>query len=327
MKYRRLGKTGFEVSEVSFGAWAIGGTWGPVDDEISMKALESAIDNGINFFDTADVYGDGKSEALIRQLSARQKDKIYIATKVGRKLDPHDTGGYNVPNIRQFVEASLKNLKVDCIDLLQLHCPPSEVYDEDYFFNALDSLVREGKIANLGVSVETVEEAKKALAYDNVHTIQVIFNMFRHKPAEELFELATAKDVGIIARVPLASGLLTGRMATDTRFDPEDHRAFNIDGAAFDKGETFSGVDFNKGLEAVEALRAIKPKDMTMAQFALRWILNHEAVSCVIPGGKTPEQVTQNAAASGFEPLSEGVMQDVKKIYDQYIRADVHHLW
>ena len=327
MNYRQLGKTGFQISEVSFGAWAIGGTWGPVDDTISMKALESAIEQGINFFDTADVYGGGRSEQLLSRLKASQKDRIYIATKAGRQLNPHTRDGYTLDNIRRFVEQSLKNLNTECIDLLQLHCPPTSVYENEEFFSNLNSLIQEGKIAHLGVSVETVEEARRAILYDNVSTVQIIFNMFRHKPAEVFFAEAKAKNVGIIARVPLASGLLTGKMSLDTQFDPNDHRSFNRHGEAFDKGETFSGVPYDKGLQAVEALKAIKPDNMTLAQFALAWILHHEAISCVIPGGKTPAQVTQNTAASQFHPLSDGLMAQVKNIYDTYVKEDVHHLW
>lgn len=327
MNYRQLGKTGFQISEVSFGAWAIGGTWGPVDDTISMKALESAIEQGINFFDTADVYGGGRSEQLLSRLKASQKDRIYIATKAGRQLNPHTRDGYTLDNIRRFVEQSLKNLNTECIDLLQLHCPPTSVYENEEFFSNLNSLIQEGKIAHLGVSVETVEEARRAILYDNVSTVQIIFNMFRHKPAEVFFAEAKAKNVGIIARVPLASGLLTGKMSLDTQFDPNDHRSFNRHGEAFDKGETFSGVPYEKGLQAVEALKAIRPGDMTLAQFALAWILNHDAISCVIPGGKTPAQVTQNTAAAKFHPLSDDLMAQVKNIYDTYIKEDVHQLW
>jgi len=327
MKYRQLGKTGFQISEVSFGAWAIGGTWGPVDDTVSMKALESAIEQGINFFDTADVYGGGRSEKLLSRLRASQKDRIYIATKAGRQLNPHTTEGYTINNIRRFVEQSLKNLNTECIDLLQLHCPPTPVYENEEFFSSLSTLIQEGKIAHLGVSVETVEEARRAILYNNVSTVQIIFNMFRHKPAEVFFAEAQDRNVGIIARVPLASGLLTGKMSLDTQFDPNDHRSFNRHGEAFDKGETFSGVPYDKGLQAVEALKAIVPDDMTLAQFALRWILNHDAISCVIPGGKTPAQVTQNAAASDFPPLTDEIMAQVKDIYDTYMKADVHNLW
>jgi aryl-alcohol dehydrogenase-like predicted oxidoreductase len=327
MKYRTLGKTGYNISEVSFGAWAIGGTWGPVDDKTSMLALEEAIDQGINFFDTADVYGDGRSERLLGQLAKSKKDKIYIATKAGRRLNPHVTEGYNKLNLTSFVERSLKNLDTECIDLLQLHCPPSDVFSKEEVYDALDSLVKEGKIAKYGVSVETVAEALTAIEFNNVATVQIIFNMFRYKPSEEFFKKAQDKNVGIICRVPLASGLLTGKMTKQTRFSEDDHRNFNRNGESFDKGETFSGVDYSIGLEAVEELKKILPKSMTMPQFALKWILMHDPVSCVIPGGRTPEQVKNNALTSELDLLSTEQMEQIQAIYDKYIRASVHELW
>ncbi|MFN2340856.1 MAG: aldo/keto reductase [Halanaerobium sp.] len=327
MKYRKLGKTGYEVSEVSFGGWAIGGTWGDVEDEQSMAALEEAVDQDINFFDTADVYGDGRSERLMAQLRKETDEEIYIATKAGRRLNPHTAEGYNKENLNNFVDRSLKNLDVDTIDLLQLHCPPTEVYDQGEVFEILDEMVEAGKIKNYGVSVEKVEEAMMALEYENVATVQIIFNMFRHKPADEFFAKAKEKGVGIICRVPLASGLLTGKFSKDSTFEENDHRNFNRNGEAFDKGETFSGVDFELGLKAVDELEEIKPEGLTMAQFALKWILMHDAVSCVIPGGKKPWQVKDNAAASEAEDLSDEVMERVDEIYDEYIRDSVHHLW
>jgi aryl-alcohol dehydrogenase-like predicted oxidoreductase len=327
MKYRKLGKTGFEVSEVSFGGWAIGGTWGDVEDEQSIAALEEAVDQGINFFDTADVYGDGRSERLMAELKKETDKKIHIATKAGRRLNPHTAAGYNKENLNKFVDRSLKNLDVDTIDLLQLHCPPTEVYDQEEVFEALEEMVEAGKIKNYGVSVEKVEEAMKALEYENVATVQIIFNMFRHKPADEFFAKAKEKGVGIICRVPLASGLLTGKFSKDSTFAENDHRNFNRNGEAFDKGETFSGVDFELGLKAVAELEEIKPEGLTMAQFALKWILMHDAVSCVIPGGKKPWQVKDNAAASEADDLSAEVMERVDEIYDEYIRDSVHHLW
>jgi len=312
---------------VSFGAWAIGGTWGTVDDETSMKALEKAFESGVNFFDTADVYGDGRSERLVGKLAKSKKDRIYIATKAGRRLDPHTNEGYNIKNITGFVERSLKNLDVEKIDLLQMHCPPTETYENEKFFDDLNSLVKSGKVANLGVSVEKVDEAIRAVEYDNVTTVQIIFNMFRHKPADKFFELAKKKDVGIVVRVPLASGLLTGKMTKATKFEEDDHRAFNRNGEAFDKGETFSGVDYETGIKAVHELMKILPSGMSMAQFALKWILMHDAVSCIIPGGKTPEQVSQNTATSDMENLSDEAMAHVKKVYDEQLRKDVHKLW
>jgi len=326
MNYRLLGKTGIHVSEVSFGAWAIGGTWGPVDDKVSMAALEAAIDGGINFFDTADVYGDGRSERLLALLSKSQKERIYIATKAGRKINPHVASGYTLDAITGYVDQSLKNLGVEQIDLLQLHCPPSDVYDNATFFGELQTLIQSGKIAHLGVSVETMDEALKAIDYDHVATIQLIFNMFRHKPIDQLLAKAKEKNVGLIARVPLASGLLTGKMSSASTFDADDHRSFNRNGEAFDKGETFSGVPYAIGLEAVERLRKLQPEGLSMPQFALAWILNHPEITCVIPGGKTPEQVNQNISSSGITLTTE-VMDGVKKIYDELIRPEVHHLW
>lgn len=326
MKYRKLGRTSMEVSEISFGAWAIGGTWGTVDDATSLKALEAAIESGINFFDTADVYGDGRSERLLAKLRKSTKDKIYIATKAGRRLDPHIASGYSLENITKFVDRSLVNLDVEQIDLLQLHCPPTEVYDNAAFFESLNQLIESGKVAHLGVSVEKVNEAMKAIEYDNIETVQIIFNMFRHKPAQLLFDRALEKNVGIITRVPLASGLLTGKMNRMTTFEADDHRAFNRNGEAFDKGETFSGVPYDIGLDAVEELKMLKPADISMPQFALAWILQHEAISCAIPGGKTPEQVKQNGLSSGIV-LSKEVMTGVEDIYHRYISEHVQHLW
>jgi len=309
MQYRTLGKTGFKVSEVSFGSWAIGGTWGTVDDATSLSALQEAVDNGVNFFDTADVYGDGRSERLVGKLAKSQKQRIYIATKAGRALNPHVAEGYNLKNITAFVESSLKRLDVDALDLLQLHCPPTEVYNNEAFFEGLKTLKKDGKIKNLGVSVEKVDEAMRAIEYDHVTTVQIIFNMFRHKPAELFFEAAKAKNVGILARVPLASGMLTGKMTPKTAFEKDDHRAFNRNGEAFDKGETFSGVDYDLGLQAVEELKALLPQGMSMVQFALKWILMFDAISCVIPGGKNETQVSQNTATSDMAPLSPETMQ------------------
>jgi len=327
VKYRVLGKTGYKVSEVSFGGWAIGGTWGPVNDETSMQALEEAIDQGINFFDTADVYGDGRSEKLLSKLAKSKKERIYIATKAGRRLNPHTAEGYNKDNLNSFIDRSLENLDVERLDLLQLHCPPTDVYYNEEVFDLLDNLVKKGKIAHYGVSVEKVEEALKAIEYENVATVQIIYNMFRHKPGDEFLTKAKENNVGIICRVPLASGMLTGKMSKDTEFDEDDHRNFNRNGEAFDKGETFSGVDYELGLKAVKELEDIKPEGLTMAQFSLKWILMNNAVSCVIPGGKKPWQVRDNAVSSEKSNLSPEIMEKVKEIYDKYIREAVHHLW
>jgi len=327
MNYRTLGKTGYRVPEIAFGAWAIGGTWGTVDDEESMRALHTAVDHGITFFDTADVYGDGRSERLIARLGRERDESLTVATKAGRRLDPHVADGYDRANLTAFVERSLRNLETDCLDLVQLHCPPTEVYYRPEVFAVMDELASAGKIRHYGVSVEKVEEGLKAIEFDNVATVQIIFNAFRQRPAERFFEEAQRRDVGIIARVPLASGLLTGKMSRTSTFEEDDHRAFNRDGAAFDKGETFSGVDFERGLEAVEALRGLVPDGASMAQFALRWILSHEAISCTIPGAKNPGQVTANAAASEFAALSGETMGAVLKVYERLVKPDVHPRW
>ncbi|HEY9594841.1 MAG TPA: aldo/keto reductase [Spirochaetia bacterium] len=327
MNYRLLGRTGMKVSEVSFGSWAIGSAWGPVDDRTSLAALHKAVDLGVNFFDTADVYGNGRSEKLIGQLLRERTETIYVATKAGRRLSPHVAEKYTPVVLRRFVEESLKNLRVEAIDLLQLHCPPTQVFYMPEVFDALDLLVKAGKLKNYGVSVEKVEEALKAIEYPGVKTVQIIFNMFRQRPAELFFREAKSRWIGVIARVPLASGLLSGRMSRATRFTSDDHRAYNRKGQAFDRGETFSGVDFARGLQAVERLRELLPHGMTMSQFALRWILMHDAVSCVIPGAKTPEQVTENCKASAMPRLSRSLMRQVHEVYDSFIRDEVHQRW
>ena len=327
MNYRELGRTGWQVSEVSFGAWAIGSAWGQVDDRESIAALHRAIDLGVNFIDTADVYGDGHSERLIAQVLKERSEVVRVATKAGRRLDPHVADGYTAENLARFVERSLKNLDTEAIDLLQLHCPPTEVYYRPEVFEALDDLVKAGKILHYGVSVEKVEEALKAIEYPNVKTVQIIFNMFRHRPAELFFREAQARKIGVIVRVPLASGLLTGKMTRETTFSPDDHRAYNRQGEAFDRGETFAGVDYETGLEAVEQLKKIVPEGATLAQLALRWILMFDAVSCTIPGAKRPAQVEDNIAAADLPPLSEKDMAYVRQVYDAYIRPQVHHRW
>ena len=328
MNYRDLGETGMRVSEISLGTWAFGGDWGTVGEDDAYAALNRAIDLGVNFLDTADVYGDGRSERLIgRLLKDRPNDEILVATKAGRRLDPHTAEGYNAENLTAFVERSLRNLGVEALDLLQLHCPPTEAYRQDATFEALDELQQAGKIKNHGVSVERVEEARMALDYPGVKTVQIIFNVFRQKPAEEFFPIAEEKNVGILARVPLASGLLSGKMGADRRFDKSDHRNFNRNGEAFDRGETFSGVDFGTGLRAAEELKELVPEGSTLAQFALRWILMHPAVSCAIPGGKNPAQVEDNVSAADLPPLPDEVMARAREIYDAAVRPQVHHLW
>ncbi len=327
MHYRTLGRTGWKVSEVSFGAWAIGGSWGNVDDKESKAALHQAIDSGVNFIDTADVYGDGRSERLVGQVRRERKEEIVVATKAGRRLSPHIAEGYNARNLTGFVEDSLRNLATDCLDLLQLHCPPTEVYYAPEVFGALDNLARAGKIRYYGVSVQTVEEALKAIEFPNVQTVQIIFNCFRHRPAELLFPEAKRRRVGILARVPLASGILAGRLTADSKFEPDDHRNFNRHGEAFDVGETFSGVDYEVALQAVEEIRRLMPTGIGMAQFALRWILMFDAVSCAIPGGKRPAQVAENCGASDLPPLTDETMAAVAAIYDARIRPLVHQRW
>ena len=316
------------VSEISLGTWAFGGDWGTVGEDDAYAALNRAVDLGVNFLDTADVYGDGRSEKLIgKLLKDRPGDEIFVATKAGRRLDPHTAEGYDARNLTAFVERSLKNLGVEALDLLQLHCPPTEAYRQDETFEALDELQEAGKIKNHGVSVEKVEEAKLALEYPGVKTVQIIFNIFRQKPAEEFFPLAEERNIGILARVPLASGLLSGKMSADRAFDESDHRNFNRHGEAFDKGETFSGVDFETGLRAAEELKDLVPEGSTLAQFALRWILMHPAVSCAIPGGKNPVQVEDNVAAAELAPLSDEALERAREVYDASVRPQVHHLW
>lgn len=328
MKYRLLGKTGYNVSEISLGTWQVGGGWGkPFNGPEADRTIDQAIANGVNFLDTADGYSEGLSEKSVGEAVRRHDQPIRFGTKCGRRLNPHVTEGYNRKNITHFIEASLQNMQLDTLDLIQLHCPPTDVYYRPEVFEVLDDLKAAGKIRHYGVSVERVEEALKAIEYPGVASVQIIFNMFRMRPAELFFEQAKKKNVGVIVRVPLASGLLSGKLKIDSQFEQGDHRHFNRDGQAFDKGETFSGVDFPTGLAAVERLKAIFPEDYSLAQYALRWILMFDAVSCVIPGASRPEQVVSNAAVSEMPPLSEIQMNQVKQIYDEMIRPLVHQLW
>jgi len=329
MNYRPLGRTGMNVAEVSYGAWAIGGDWGQVDDAESMAALHAAVDSGVNFIDTADVYGDGRSERLVARLRReRPGETIYVATKAGRRLDPHVASGYNYENLAAFIDRSRQNLEMDTLDLVQLHCPPTAVYHSHVAFDALDRLQEEGKIRHYGVSVESVEEALLAIEHHpNVKTVQIIFNMFRQKPADLFFPMAKARQIGVLARVPLASGLLTGKITRESTFAPDDHRNFNRFGESFNVGETFSGVDLDVAFNAIEGLEAMKPAGFSLTQFALRWILMHDAVSCAIPGGKRPAQVAENCSASDMPAIDEGVMRSVRVIYDTYIRDLVHYRW
>lgn len=328
MKYRKLGKTGFEVSEISLGTWQVGGKWGSVfDHSLAESILHEAIADGVNFIDTADIYSDGESEKASGKIARQAGKRIFVATKCGRKLQPHVSQSYTPQMMRSFVEDSLKRLETECIDLIQLHCPPIEVYYRPEIFGEFEKMKQEGKILNLGVSVEKVEEALKAIEFDNVTTIQIIYNIFRQRPDELLFARAKEKNVGLIIRVPLASGLLSGKYTSSTRFAPGDHRFFNRNGMMFDKGETFSGVPYEKGLEVVESLKKLFPENTPLAHVALRWILMHEEVSCIIPGASSPEQVQTNLHAEEFPPLTNEQMKAINRLYTDEIKPLVHQLW
>jgi len=332
MEYRKLGKTGFEVSAISLGTWQVGGRWGePFNDATAEAIIEAAIERGVNFIDTADVYSDRASEAavgrVVRRMKSRHGDRVRVATKCGRFINPHVNEGYTVEALRGYVETSLKNSGLEALDLIQLHCPPTQVYYRPEVFELFDKLKAEGKILNLGVSVEKVEEAIKAIEFPNVTSVQIIFNMFRMRPAERFFAEAKARDVGIIVRVPLASGLLTGTYSKSTSFGEGDHRTFNRQGAAFDKGETFSGVDYEQGLAAVEELKKLFPGEPGLAAWALRWVLMFPEVSTVIPGASRVQQLESNIAASELRALTQGELERVDIIYKQYIKPAVHQLW
>ena len=322
MEYRELGRTGWKISAISLGTWAMGRLWGPVSERESLATLNRALDLGVNFFDTADAYG---SEALLGKLRRQRKEDFYIATKMGMGVNP-DPRGYTRRNLSVFVENSLRNLGTDTIDLMQLHCPPIQVYNPEVF-GILDDLVKQGKIRYYGVSVERIDEGMAAIQYPGVQSVMIIFNMFRLRPIDDFFPEAQRRKVGILARVPMASGLLTGKMTRSTTFARDDHRTFNREGQAFDRGETFSGIDFEKGLEAVEELRPIVPPGMTMAQLALRWILMYDAVTSAVPGAKRPAQAEETLCAADLPPLSEATMAQVRDIYDRHLRAEVHALW
>ena len=328
MEYRKLGKTGFDVSEISLGTWQVGGGWrDEFDDHVAEEILNTAVDAGVNFIDTADVYGGGRSEAAVGRVVRSRRERVYVATKCGRKLSPHEARSYSPEAMRGFVEDSLRNTGLEQLDLMQLHCPPTEVYYRPEIFELFDVLKEEGKIANLGVSVEKVEEGLKALEYDNVTTVQIIFNMFRRRPSELFFREAARRNVGVIVRVPLASGLLSGKLTRDTTFDPGDHRYFNREGAAFDRGETFAGVDYETGLQAVEELKKLLPEDFPLAQYALRWILMFREVGTVIPGASRVDHVKSNVAAAGIPALSTEIMNAVRDVYDRHIAPQVHQRW
>ena len=327
MEYRTLGRTGWNISAISFGAWAIGSAWGTVNDKDSLAALHRALDLGVNFFDTADVYGDGRSERLLAQLRQERKEKFFIATKAGRRLYPHTAIGYDKKNLTSFIDRSLKNMNADTIDLLQLHCPPTEVYYMPEVFGFLDDLVQVGKLRFYGVSVEKVEEALKALEYPNLQSIQIIYNIFRQRPAELFFVEAQKRKVGILARLPLSSGMLTGKLTKQSTFEKDDHRLFNRHGEAFDRGETFSGVDYDLALEVVEQIRSLVPAGMTLTQFALKWILMNPAVTCAIPGAKNPNQAEENIKSADVLQLSDSIIQKIKEIYDGQVKPFVHYYW
>ncbi|MFI8378057.1 aldo/keto reductase [Leeuwenhoekiella sp. NPDC079379] len=328
MNYRKLGKTGFKVSEIALGTWQVGGKWGSgFDNSNADTILNTAIDEGINFIDTADVYENGLSEAAVGRVVKSRSEKVYVATKCGRQINPHIDAGYSIKALRGFVEGSLKNTGLERLDLIQLHCPPTDTYYRPEIFGLFEDLKKEGKIANLGVSVEKVEEGLKAMQYDNVTTVQIIFNLFRQRPAELFFSEAEKNDIGVIVRVPLASGLLTGKFDTNSSFDEEDHRNFNRNGEAFDKGETFSGVNFEKGLHAVSELKSVFPDSENLAPIALQWILNHPTVSTVIPGASKTEHLQSNLSIYNREKLSSDQIKKMNAIYKEYIKPDVHQRW
>lgn len=327
MEYRPLGNTGLNISSISLGTWPFGGSWGRVDEDQAMSILHRAIDFGVNFFDTADVYGDGRSERLLGRLRATRSEPFSVATKVGLRLEPHTADGYTRDNLRAFIDRSLSNLRSDRIDLLQLHSPPTDVYYRPEIFAILEDFVQEGKVAHWGVSVNRVEEGIKAIEYPVIRSVQIVYNMFRQRPAELFFQKAQQRGVGILARLPLASGLLSGRMNAGTSFAQDDHRSYNRNGEKFDRGETFAGVDFETALGAVEQLRTLVPSGVTMAQWALRWILMNDAVSCAIPGARRIEQLEENVAASGLAPLNRQVMNLIDQTYNGQVRDLVHNCW
>ena len=327
---RRFGKTGLQTTAIGFGAWAIGGTWGEVSEADAKATLHATLDAGVNFLDTADVYGDGRSERLIAAVLAERgpsAPRPFVATKAGRRLNPHEAQGYTLANLEAFVDRSRANLQMDCLDLVQLHCPPTSVYTGPVIYDAMEALKAKGKIAAYGVSVEKIDEAIEAIRHPGVVSVQIIYNLFRQRPADAFLAAAKAADVAVIARVPLASGLLTGKMTATSTFAPDDHRSFNRNGEAFDKGETFSGVPFDVALAAVDELRALVPANATMAAFALRWILMQDAVSVVIPGAKSPAQAQANVLTDAQPALSAATLQAARDIYTRLIAPHVARLW
>ncbi len=328
MKYRTLGKTGYRISEISLGTWQVGGKWGdPFDDDSADRILNEAIDHGVNFIDTADVYSEGLSETAVGRVVRGRSESVYVATKCGRQINPHVNKGYTERALRAYVEDSLRRTGLDRLDLVQLHCPPTEVYYRPEIFGLFERLEEEGKVAHLGVSVEKVEQALKAIEFENVASVQIIYNVFRQRPAERFFPLAKEKNVGLIVRVPLASGLLTGKFGPDTKFGKEDHRYYNRDGAAFDKGETFSGVNYDLGLHAVERIKALFPHEDNLAPRALQWVLLNDAVSCVIPGASKADHLRSNLSVNNLPALSEEQVGGLAEIYEGLIKPEVHQLW
>lgn len=328
MQYRTLGKTGYQISEISLGTWQVGGKWGSEFDQVgAAKILHTAMDKGINFIDTADVYSAGLSEEAVGKAIRERKDRIYVATKCGRQINPHVNAGYQPAVLQKFVEDSLKRMNLETIDLIQLHCPPTEVYYRPEIFELFDRLKEAGKIQHLGVSVEKVEEGLKAIEYPNVTTVQIIFNVFRQRPAALFFKEAAKRNIGIIVRVPLASGLLTGLFDAKTTFEKGDHRQFNREGAAFDKGETFSGINYDLGIKAVDELKEIFPGEPNLAPIALQWILQFPEVSCIIPGASRMEHVLSNISVYQKPPLEKEQIETMNEIYGKYIKDSVHHLW
>ncbi len=328
MKYRTLGKTGFNISEISLGTWQVGGKWGSgFNHKHADQILHAALDEGINFIDTADVYESGESEKAVGRIVKKTSDRIYVATKCGRQINPHINENYTPKALRGYVEESLKRLDLDCLDLIQLHCPPTEVYYRPEIFGEFEKLKEEGKILNVGVSVEKIEEAFKAIEFENVTTVQIIYNIFRQRPHEYFFKRAAEKNVGIIVRVPLASGLLTGKFSLDTKFEDGDHRKFNRNGESFDKGETFSGIPYELGIETVAKLKKLVPDNFHLLDVALKWILMKSEVSCIIPGASRYEQVKPNVKASKLPDLSERLTFEIDQLYNAFIKEHVHQLW
>lgn len=328
MKYRILGKTGLKVSEISLGTWQVGGKWGSgFDDKLAENILNTAIDNGVNFLDTADVYEGGMSERAVGKVVRARSEKVLVATKCGRRINPHVSEGYTTKILRKHVEDSLKRTGLETLDLVQLHCPPTDVYYRPEIFDFFNSLKKEGTIQHFGVSVGRVEEALKAIEYENVESIQIIFNIFRQRPAELFFEQAQKKNIGVIARVPLASGLLTGKFDKDTRFDKDDHRNFNRNGDVFDNGETFSGINYEQGIEAVEKLKQLFPNEQNLAPLALQWILSHQQVSCIIPGASKTEHVYSNLSVFERQQLTTAQINSINNVYIKWIKPTAHQLW